>query len=457
MGAEAGKQHPPEKFNWKIIYLPMKTFFSKVFNFLFRKEMLLLFSSLVLSCILLEVITYLYYPVKFGQSFDRDAIINKLSGNASYLSEAPLDEKDDVKSNNQRFVPHPYVGYTSYGDQSAENKFGLLGPEPLLKRSRDKLIIGITGGSVAAGFSSGLIFNPIELMPEFSIPGKKIEVVSLAVPGHKQPQQLMMLTYLLSLGGEFDIIINLDGFNEIALPYASNVPSKVFPGYPRRWKIQIQQISNPKKAALIVEMDALQTHQKKLRSFMRNSSFRESVFALTIWELYDRRLQNNIYSLNNKLTRLSEMAVPEKETTTALGPFEPFQSESDLWKFAADIWFNSSLQMERLCKANGIEYFHFLQPNQYVKDSKKFTAEEKKNAYSEEETPYKKSVIHGYPILLEHGKKLVAEGVKFKDLTNIYKNESVSIYLDKCCHVNAEGNNILRKEIGKHIRAYFEQ
>lgn len=435
----------------------MRILIHKVFHSIFRKETLLLFFSLLLSCILLEVVTYLIYPVKFGKPFDRDTLMSSLSGNASYLSEAPSDENNEIKTNSQKIVPHPYVGYTSYGTHSAENKFGLLGPEPILKRSDDRLIVGITGGSVAAGFSAGLIFNPIEEMPEFAIPGKKIEVVSLAVPGHKQPQQLMMLNYILSLGGEFDIIINLDGFNEIALPYANNVPSKVFPGYPRRWKIQVQETSNLNRALLIVEMDALQTHQRKLRSFIRNSFIRNSVFALTAWELYDRRLQNDIYSVNKKLTRLSEVVVPEKEATTALGPFEPFQSDSELWDFAAEIWFNSSLQMERLCKANKIAYFHFLQPNQYVKDSKRFTAEEKSTAYSEEETPYKKSVIHGYPILLDYGKKLVAEGVKFKDLTNIYKNESVSIYLDKCCHVNAVGNNILRREVGNYIRTYFEK
>ena len=35
------------------------------------------------------------------------------------------------------------------------------------------------------------------------------------MPGYKQPQQLMAYNYLLSLGAEFDAVINIDGYNVI--------------------------------------------------------------------------------------------------------------------------------------------------------------------------------------------------------------------------------------------------
>jgi len=35
--------------------------------------------------------------------------------------------------------------------------------------------------------------------------------------GYKQPQQLLVLSYFLSIGQPFDMVMNIDGFNEVAL------------------------------------------------------------------------------------------------------------------------------------------------------------------------------------------------------------------------------------------------
>jgi hypothetical protein len=38
--------------------------------------------------------------------------------------------------------------------------------------------------------------------------------------------------YLLALGAQIDVVVNIDGFNEVALPPAENLLKKVFPVYP---------------------------------------------------------------------------------------------------------------------------------------------------------------------------------------------------------------------------------
>ena len=35
--------------------------------------------------------------------------------------------------------------------------------------------------------------------------------------GYKQPQQLLILSYFLSIGQSFDVVVNIDGFNEVAI------------------------------------------------------------------------------------------------------------------------------------------------------------------------------------------------------------------------------------------------
>ena len=53
--------------------------------------------------------------------------------------------------------------------------------------------------------------------PTLVLSGRKIDIVRLALPGQKQPQQLMTLAWVQSLGAEFDIVVNLDGYNEAVL------------------------------------------------------------------------------------------------------------------------------------------------------------------------------------------------------------------------------------------------
>ena len=44
----------------------------------------------------------------------------------------------------------------------------------------------------------------------------------MAHEGYKQPQQLLVLAYFLSIGQPFDLVINIDGFNEVALSPLNN-------------------------------------------------------------------------------------------------------------------------------------------------------------------------------------------------------------------------------------------
>jgi len=55
---------------------------------------------------------------------------------------------------------------------------------------------------------------------------------------------------------------------------------------------------------------------------------------------------------------------PNVGSYVATGPSYHYESESDMFKDLASVWKMSSIQMHRLCAANGIRYFHFLQPNQ---------------------------------------------------------------------------------------------
>ena len=145
-------------------------------------------------------------------------------------------------------VLHPFVGYVlspehrpgrrarRFDPRAAQYGFALSREHIMQPPGDDRVILAVLGGSVASIFATvggkGLV-RELQAYPRFR--GKEIVVVSLAMGGYKQPQQLMALNYILSLGAHFDIVLNLDGFNEVALPPAELIPKGISPHYPRTW------------------------------------------------------------------------------------------------------------------------------------------------------------------------------------------------------------------------------
>ena len=152
----------------------------------------------------------------------------------------------DARGNEYALMIHPYIGAVFQPrETSAEHVAGKLDfteygyfddQTPIRKRSPGKVIVGLTGGSVARQLgttATGVLERELSRISGFQ--GRSFEFVRLAIDGQKQPQQLMALNYLLTLGAEFDVLINLDGLNEISLPGIDNVPLGVSAHPPRKW------------------------------------------------------------------------------------------------------------------------------------------------------------------------------------------------------------------------------
>ena len=114
-----------------------------------------------------------------------------------------------------------------------------------------------------------------------------------------------------------------------------------------------------------------------------------------------------------------------------------------------------SQQLAHLCATNGFEYFHFLQPNQYVPGSKVLAPEEVRDAYRPASRTAK-LVPEAYEDLRAAGQQLVAAGVRLHDLTGVYAEVEEAVYIDACCHVNGMGNVYMAREMGAVIASYLE-
>jgi hypothetical protein len=324
----------------------------------------------------------------------------------------------------------------------------------LWKRSSGRLLIGIAGGSVAQQMSVlGEETLRRRLSQNVKLRGVRIELVRLALSGFKQPQQLMALNYVLSLGGQLDVLVNIDGFNEIVLPSSENRNGRVFAAYPHSWDALTYDMVNPRRYAESYDLLALRARRQEAARAILASPFRFSPTRTLMWKLQDSYLERQIRALGNLLFL-------ERKTQgwgfASSGPPQLYQNQDGMFQHLAEIWKNSSTQISLLCRGNGIRYIHILQPNQYVDGSKPMGYEERDVALSEIQR-LGPSIRKGYPRLAQEGKKLVAAGVDFHDLSRLFANVSDPLYADAYCHFNKQGNDLLAGAVAEAIIAALDQ
>jgi hypothetical protein len=66
------------------------------------------------------------------------------------------------------------------------------------------------------------------------------------------------------------------------------------------------------------------------------------------------------------------------------------------------------------------------------------------------------AIKDGYPMLLARQPELEAAGVEFLDLSGLYAQEQRTMYSDRFCHFNKEGNDILARAIAIRLRELLE-
>src|SRR2546429_5467372 len=158
----------------------------------------------------MEIISLIAYRVMNRSPFSYSKALSKLNASISSSSPTlPLGGLSELKWEGDFVeVLHPYFGFVADPEQNEPqlqvSDFGFLFSDkasPIVKRSPGKVIVGLFGGS----FSKFCYFSLRSILDRHSAAlGKDFIVINFATDGYKQPQQLMILNYLLALGAEFD-------------------------------------------------------------------------------------------------------------------------------------------------------------------------------------------------------------------------------------------------------------
>ena len=378
---------------------------------------------------------------------ERSAVIEKFAS----IPEGESVSTETANPGPADLVLHPYLGFTRDPSRDqAVNEYGLLGrTDPIQSRSADKIILGIVGGDVAERFfESGLPAVAETLRNSEAFAGKEVVLVNLACSGFKQPQQLNAVNYMLAMGAEFDMIVNLDGFNEVALHDVENSTKNVSPFYPRNWYLLNSDVPDPRLRQLIGHQEYLESELVQLARTMSKAPLRYSATWNALWHCRYQNLRREHDAVRNGIRNYKTGAKQETPYWLA-GPPIPGAPELNN-QFNLAIWAESSWQLHLLCRENKIKYFHFLQPSQFVFGAKPMGTEERAVALSKT-NPYTKSGARGYQSLVSAGPEFKRLGIRFTDLTRVFADVSQQVYVNETGQLNEEGHKIIAGHVATAI------
>ena len=347
---------------------------------------------------------------------------------------------------------HPYFGPIHRpGVRSETNNigFGSPYPYPVARTSGRQWFMGIFGGSVARQFcdrGAGRLAAALQRSPSFAT--RDIVPLCFAHEGYKQPQQLLVLAYFLSIGQEIDLAINIDGFNEVALGAYNHERSR-----------DISMPSGIHLDPLINLIDRSTMTPAMVESLARINRYKQRLNELAL-----RMAGNDIAFLNFAMesyyawtagryrAELARFAsLPGNPSTASLVQVTPALRARDattLYQDVATQWATASLMMKDLLETRSALYLHVLQPNQYH-TARRFGPEEARVALNDA-TSFKPPVERGYPALLTAARGL-QHRERFFDATGIFDAEPSAVYSDDCCHYTQRGNELLADFIARHV------
>lgn len=323
-------------------------------------------------------------------------------------------------------------------------------PFPYAAQPND-LVVGLFGSSVAAWFAlqgRQALAERLAMIPELR--GQRLVLLGFGIPGGKQPQQLSVLSYVLSRGQHLDLAINIDGYNELMWASYNHHVERVDFSYPTC------HLLNPLKH-LIHGGDASPEGIFALARSLRHRRRAQRVADLRA-RLPLAPMRSALGVVERALRRAASRGYGESASAAIDPAHDPLPLPSaqgyDGAPPLAAYWRDCSLQFHRICAAHRIVYLHLLQPNLY---STERPPTEEERAFMRPDDPILRTVREQYPQLLELGRELRAAGVLCTSPDAALAKLPYSVFADCWGHLNQLGNIVLAELIGTHLERLVQE
>jgi hypothetical protein len=337
---------------------------------------------------------------------------------------------------------------------AATNNFGFTATRdyPVARAGARQLLVGIFGGSVAAWFcevGTDRLVARLPALPAYQ--GREIVPLCFAHEGYKQPQQLLILSYFLSIGQELDLAINIDGFNEVALSPLNDARGS-----------DISMPSVMHMDPLVALLDQSSMSGDKVEALARIQGYRRRLNAAAVrannaWSAASYFIFSRVHAVlerqyQDEVRRFDALPAGSGTSLIRVTPKVRPRDAAALQQDIAAGWMRASLLMRQMLASRGARYVHVLQPNQYF-TTRPFAPGEADVALTAA-SPFKPGAEHGYPELERViGSGAFAQaGVTFVDGVHLFDAERAPVYIDNCCHYTRRGYEILADAIAEAIR-----
>jgi hypothetical protein len=371
-----------------------------------------------------------------------------------------------------REAVHPYFGFThapgtaydipeSLREPGVEpprrttNNHGFVSAHayPFRKTRDEQFVVGLFGGSVGVFFCELGAPRLVEALTRHAwFRDREIVPLCFSHEGYKQPQQALVLAYFLSIGQAFDVVVNIDGFNDVALA-TLNAERGLESAMPSVQHLDPLVALINQSALTPDKLDSLTAivhgRRRLTELIARMRSNRIAAVNLVLERMYRRAFD----AYTRELGRFSNLpANPPDNPLVQVARTPKDASHAPSAAALAATWTSGSRLMHDMLTARGAAYLHVLQPNQYW-TRRRFSEAEAAVALNDA-SPYKNSVAEAYPVLLAAAKSdLASTGVAFLDATGIFDDEPAAVYMDNCCHYTRAGNERLADVIARSILA----
>jgi hypothetical protein len=364
-----------------------------------------------------------------------------------------MAEKNLFGFNDAAKRPHPFLGHV-YNDalDSRANRDGFRDPHEFpYKKQEGEFVIGVFGGSVAKNFATFELFREGEkkenlisrLKEKFPnlLGNKKLVLLNFAVAAYRQPQQLISTILYIDT---IDMAINIDGYNEVMMEQHPSHPI-YFPHY-----ANIFFSKDPAQHGRWAEIYVIKKGQINLtEKFIRGQWLKKSGLVYLYWTWYISRTDQ-------------KMIVADKNASGDLDYKHPYYRKSEMLSMESLAQENAKnwrrfLQLQHLLlEARHIPHFFFLQPNQYVPNSKILSIVEKEKFYRPDLLVSIDLLTVGYKEMRTFIPQMAAQGIPIFDLTMIFKNRDDTLYNDHCCHFNYAGDSGLEDAIFERMSTHWK-
>ncbi|MEZ2227823.1 MAG: hypothetical protein ACBR50_16310 [Microcoleus sp.] len=360
----------------------------------------------------------------------------------------------------QRF--HPFFGFIQKPRQDfrpgfKNNNYGFISPYdyPFKKTKPNQFIIGVFGGSVASDYAIFQVQN--QILPRYlkqlpALKDREFIILSFATAGYKQPQQLLILNYFLALDQELDMVVNIDGFNEVALSNLNN-KNKIDLAMP-----SIQHIlpltniaNNSLSTTAMKETIAIKESKVRINKGLRGLQECKLAACDALTSVYVLNLINNYRKDVIRFEKeRNQTQNDDGGSVVYINLNNSVMKDDAAFEQMAQSWAKSSIFMNKVLSASNVPYFHVFQPNQYYQTKRVFSEAEKRIAFNKD-TPYAKAVELGYPALFKKLPNLAKNNINLVNAVNVFDQTKDAVYVDSCCHYNQAGEVVFSNYVGGEI------